>query len=374
MLQIPTFVFLGDYKDPYRDENFIDVYSKNPSFKVFRFRDFNKDLHNGLKELNKFLLDIELIKSNSSLPIIEDAKKIDFGIDVALIQENRNQFISSRGLLKSCNSHNRKPISGNPHIDDDLLRNHQSGGSIYVCTDALINFSNNYLPKITEKFILLSGDSDIRVDASMLNTPQIQSILNHPKLHQWYAQNLDVNHEKIQPLPIGMDYHTMYEKPNFWGPGIQSPLSQEHDLLQLINSSKNFKNRKFLGYCNWSNSINNSDRVLCIERIQKEICYFEKANIPRIETWKNQANHMFVISPEGIGMDCHRTWEALLLGCVPVVKKNNHNMFQNLPVWEVNDWSEFNSANILEKIQYFSREKFDYSTLSLETWRQRFLM
>jgi hypothetical protein len=168
-----------------------------------------------------------------------------------------------------------------------------------------------------------------------------------------------------------MDYHTMNEKSDFWGPGIQSPLSQELDLLSIINSSKNFKDRKFLGYCNWSNSINSRDRALCIERIQKELCYFERAAIPRIETWKNQANHMFVISPEGIGMDCHRTWEALLLGCVPVVKKNNHNLFQNLPVWEVNDWSEFNAANILEKIQYFCGVEFDYSELFIEFWHKK---
>ncbi|MBU3575927.1 tetratricopeptide repeat protein [Polynucleobacter sp. UK-Mo-2m-Kol15] len=368
MLQIPTFVWMGDYQDPYRDTNFIDPFAKKNVFEIFRYRDITQDEAVGTKKTFKFFNNIGLIESIPNLPLKEDVKKIDLEINNILNHENQNQFISSRGLLKSCNSHNRKPISSNAHIDDDLLREHKNGGSIYICTDALLNFSINYLPKITETFTLLSGDSDIRVDSSMLNVPQIKSILSHPKLRQWYAQNLDVDHAKIQPLPIGMDYHTMHEKPNFCGPGIQSALSQEQDLLEVINTSKNFKERKFLGYCNWSNSINNHDRALCIERIQKELCYFEHASIPRIETWKNQANHMFVISPEGIGMDCHRTWEALLLGCVPVVKKNNHNLFKNLPVWEVNDWSEFNATNILEKIQYFCELEFDYSALFLSYW------
>lgn len=369
MLQIPTFIWMGDYQDPYRDANFIDPFAKKNVFEVFRYKNVNQDILEGTKKTFEFLKNIDLIESIPSLPLKEDTQKINVDVNESFHQENGNQFISSRGLIKSCASHNRKPISSNAHIDDDLLRAHQSGGSIYICTDALLNFSINHLPKITDTFTLLSGDSDIRLDALMVNIPQIQSILNHPKLHQWYAQNLDVEHEKIEPLPIGMDYHTMNEKPNFWGPGIQSPAIQEQDLLKVIHSSKNFKDRRFLGYCNWTNSINNSDRTLCLDRIQKELCYFEKSAIPRIETWNNQANHMFVISPEGIGMDCHRTWEALLLGCVPVVKKNKHNLFKNLPVWEVNDWSEFNATNVLEKIQYFCEVEFDYSELFMKFWQ-----
>ena len=29
--------------------------------------------------------------------------------------------------------------------------------------------------------------------------------------------------------------------------------------------------------------------------------------------------YTFILSPAGIGLDCHRTWEALCLGCIPIV-------------------------------------------------------
>lgn len=49
----------------------------------------------------------------------------------------------------------------------------------------------------------------------------------------------------------------------------------------------------------------------------------------------------FVVSPPGNGLDCHRTWEAIYLGAVPIVLKN-HWPFANfkLPVMIVDSWEE----------------------------------
>jgi hypothetical protein len=53
------------------------------------------------------------------------------------------------------------------------------------------------------------------------------------------------------------------------------------------------------------------------------------------------ADSAFVISPPGNGADCHRTWEAIYLGAVPIVLKRywpfNH---LKLPVLVVEDWHE----------------------------------
>jgi hypothetical protein len=81
---------------------------------------------------------------------------------------------------------------------------------------------------------------------------------------------------------------------------------------------------------------------------------------------------MFVMSPEGVGMDCHRTWEALLLGCIPVVKKSScDDIFDGLPVWIVEDWSEFNAENILKKINYFSKFISKKDKLFLKYWNTK---
>ena len=40
----------------------------------------------------------------------------------------------------------------------------------------------------------------------------------------------------------------------------------------------------------------------------------------RLITWNKQKDFAFVLCPHGGGLDCHRNWEALCLGCIPIVK------------------------------------------------------
>lgn len=50
-------------------------------------------------------------------------------------------------------------------------------------------------------------------------------------------------------------------------------------------------------------------------------------------------NSKFVLSPPGNGPDCHRTWEAMYLGAIPVVKESSWPFRHlNLPVQIVPNW------------------------------------
>jgi hypothetical protein len=52
-------------------------------------------------------------------------------------------------------------------------------------------------------------------------------------------------------------------------------------------------------------------------------------------------NYKYVLSPHGNGLDCHRTWEALILGCIPIMKTSALDpMFDGLPVLIVKNWSD----------------------------------
>ncbi|MFZ4100199.1 MAG: hypothetical protein ACOYKZ_07745, partial [Chlamydiia bacterium] len=52
-------------------------------------------------------------------------------------------------------------------------------------------------------------------------------------------------------------------------------------------------------------------------------------------------NSLFVVSPPGNAIDCHRTWEALILGCIPIVHSTTcDRLFDDLPVWVVQEWRE----------------------------------
>jgi hypothetical protein len=59
------------------------------------------------------------------------------------------------------------------------------------------------------------------------------------------------------------------------------------------------------------------------------------------------AQHKFVLCPRGNGVDTHRLWEALHLGCIPIVKRDPRlRAFERLPILWVDDWSQVNIARL----------------------------
>ena len=59
--------------------------------------------------------------------------------------------------------------------------------------------------------------------------------------------------------------------------------------------------------------------------------------------------HKFVLSPEGNGIDCHRTWEALYMGCIPILKRCINTLFYtDLPIVLVDEWTDI-TEELLER-------------------------
>jgi hypothetical protein len=68
-------------------------------------------------------------------------------------------------------------------------------------------------------------------------------------------------------------------------------------------------------------------------------------------------------------MDCHRTWEALALGCIPIVRSSGMNaLFDELPVLIVNKWSEVTRELLDNTIEKFKERTFNYDKLKLQYW------
>ena len=286
--------------------------------------------------------------------------------------EQLTTFVSSRGILKSCSSHNANPVSSHPEVDAELLEAHRPGGSIYVCTNALLNFASHFMANIESPFVLVSGDSDTPITDAFLAQPPIQALLKSEYLTAWHAQNLVAQHPKLHLLPIGMDYHTMWQLPGMWGLTAMSPMAQENSLLNNLAASPDFQLRYITAYCNWHFAMGRGDRQECFDNVDKSVCFFETHAVPRNSTWLRQAECMFVVSPEGAGMDCHRTWEAILLGCIPIVKKNAMSgLFADLPVLVVENWREVKRDALIAYFQTLPERKFDFSPLFRQYWMQK---
>lgn len=293
------------------------------------------------------------------------------------MNEKDNIYVSSRGILKSCDYYSLKPISSIRYIYNypniETIKNIKNP-VIYVCGSSILHFINTLLPLINKPFILVSGDCDETMPYDILNKNILNILLNDNRLIHWFSQNMVLNHNKITKMPIGLDYHTLTLRP-IWGP-IDSCEQQELILISVISKSKFFWEREIKCYGNFHFTMNTKlgyDRKDAYNKINKNLIYYEPSQVKRIITWNNQINYSFVICPHGGGLDCHRNWEALILGCIPIVKTSKiDDLYKDLPVLIVNDWSDINE-NLLSKtidnfkIKYNNKE-FNMEKLKLKYW------
>ena len=293
--------------------------------------------------------------------------------------ENLCYFVCSRGLLKSCTFHSLNPKSScnndTKYLESMFISGKMFNGmSIYVCSDLLRFFVLNILSKIQNTFILVSGDSDLCVPKEALNNFEINTLINNKYLLKWFAQNTQLqNHVKIIQMPIGLDYHTISNVPNHnWktsGEG-HLPRFQEGILVNLRQQMKPFYERNPKIYINFSKENDRfKQRETAFSEISNKLMIINQNFTKRTETWKNITNYSFVLSPFGVGMDCHRTWEALCLGAIPIVKAPNFKqMFKDLPVLIVNEWSEIRQELLDKTIEEFKTREFNYDKLTLQYW------
>ena len=303
------------------------------------------------------------------------------------MEENKCQFVSSRGLLKSCYHFNQNIYSSCQisTINPSLVK---PGDIIYVCNYALNHFTFVILPKIQVPFVLVSGDSDNEILNSFMQASHL--ILSSPKVLHWFCQNLvsdsgdkSLNpkrlNPKVTPMPIGMDYHTMSQNVSGWGPRM-TPKAQEDEILELIKTrSKPLSERQCKIYSTFHFELSRGDRREAYEHIPKDLIDYENGKVSRRETHIRQMDYAFVASPYGGGPDCHRTWEALVLGCIPIIKRGKIDaLFENdeytLPVLLVEKWSDVTEELLKETIQKFSKYEPFHSLpeLSLKYWVNKF--
>ncbi len=287
-------------------------------------------------------------------------------------EETSCVFVSSRGLLKSTDIFDKNPQSSihyiTPGYDFGLLK---PNSKVYVGNSALQDFAN-FFDQLPHPFILISGDCDKTVPyEAFTDATLFTKLVNHPKLIHWFCQNCVIKHSKITKMPIGMDYHTM-KTSSVWGP-LMSCVEQEQLLMQLSRLSYPFYERRRLCYVNFLHTIDTSYgekyRRHPLIKIPAELLYIEQNKLNRNDSWINMTKYAFVVSPHGNGLDCHRTWEALLLGCIPIVKRSSiDDLYKDLPVLIVNNWHDITPDLLNTTIDTFKEKCFNYDKLKLSYW------
>jgi hypothetical protein len=290
--------------------------------------------------------------------------------------ENNCEFISSRGILKWCDIKSSTPKSSIRQLINYDFSSLKSGSIIYVCGTAVPHFITTIAPQISCRYILVSGDCDESIPNDIFSSDtDFHEFMNSPNLIHWFSQNcVNVSNPKLSQIPIGLDYHTLSERDHEWGKKT-SPLNQEKLLKSIIVKAKPFHERICKAYSNFHFLMTTkfgSDRKDCIKKVPNDLVFYEPTKTNRFTAWNNQSNYAFVLSPHGNGLDCHRTWEAFVLGCIPIVKSSQlDNLFCELPVLIVKEWSEI-SQDLLDKtIHEYKTKQFHLEKLKLNYWIKR---
>lgn len=243
---------------------------------------------------------------------------------------------------------------GMAHYPGDIARQ-SDGMTVYVVTTALPAFVHQVLPGIQKRFKLVTGDSDSG-PIEVLGRAQFNNLTNNEHLIKWFAQNAGdgESHQKFVPMPIGLDYHTLkIHSGHTWGPQI-TPKAQESMLFGKAKSAPAFAKRVNKGL--FIGSASSPERGSIINTLSSSSFVDVKPNnLNRGAFWAECGSYKFVMSPVGHGADCHRTWEVLALGSIPVVSDRLHDLYDsngiNVVQLREGEWSQLDSPAVQQKFK-----------------------
>jgi len=276
------------------------------------------------------------------------------------IQGERFQDLCSVQISKL--EHKRfESTSDSIDIDDFDFTNYDNAELVYV-NSALLNTAK---PKLVESklydklsefknpFRLVLHNSDDEFGEKQLK------YLDIPNCKKIFTQNMNVKHPQVEPLPIGIAN-------SFWKWG-DSKIMDE-----VINEGYSDINPYYI-YANFSkgDGLRYERRSECYDMVVKQGIQFQqhkdyKSYLQELKQYK------FCVSPEGNGIDCYRTWEALYMRTIPICKRSVmvEEFAKTFPIYIVDDWSELSDDNkIWDSYSDFNWDNWD--KLDFETYCRR---
>ena len=268
------------------------------------------------------------------------------------------RYVWSRGLALLCD-HNggvgfvKGQRGGRPAMRFDLalFAGVKDGDLVWVRLIALPQFIDEALPRINARFALVTGDEDMAIPSGF---ERAHVLLADPRVVCWFTQNYDGTdaNPKLLPMPIGLDFHTI-SNGRKWGHWPATPAAQEAELEALRqqaapNAQRLLRVHADFHFNKHKHQVWGDDRAAVQRALEgNPDVQFQTTKVRRIELWREKTRYAFVVSPHGNGLDCHRTWESLVLGNIVIVKRSSLDpLYEGLPVVIVDDWQQITRDNL----------------------------
>ncbi len=248
--------------------------------------------------------------------------------------------MSSEGLMRSCDHYFTPPLRENfAGFMEKTLSTMKFGETIYIQSIFLQQFVSQYLPRITQKFRLVSGTSRLIVPEEALDEDSFYTLLASPLLIHWHSEHLTFPHPTVSQIPSGVDFATIQE---------------ERVFLQLCESP-DFK----------TYGMRQAGSVVCDVGhhlpLQGDIDVAMVDLSDPEKRWAAFLNHNWVALPyERKGLQPKYVWEALMLGCIPILLSSTvENSYNDMPIIFVKKMEDLNK----EKLGKLTKIVLDYNVL-----------
>jgi hypothetical protein len=271
---------------------------------------------------------------------------------------------STKGICKNPYQYFSQPSRFSP----EQYHNLQAGDIVWLKCIFVPQFCKTIVPTLSQPIILLIADGDESFPSECGDPSAITELLNNPYIIHIFAQNNDYGsmHPKLTSIPIGIDLHTVAYKGSVGGWGERgSPAEQESRLAEVLQALRPTHARKKKAFVDFQLSdtmhgeLNRylkcgEDRRSIFEQLVPTGLIEYGSWMKRSALWGKKGEYAFSISPHGNGLDCHRTWEDLILGCIVIVKTSPlDTLYEGLPIVIVNDWSEITEAALDQWLQQY---------------------
>lgn len=227
------------------------------------------------------------------------------------------------------------------------------GGGNVITAPCVTKFFKKIHPHIKVPYILITWEG------CWLAPGAFAQHLNDPKLYAWFTKNRGSSlSDKLIGIPIGIES--------------QSRGNDSVTLTWLAHQKKIPPNERNNLVCTAYLKLGTSRKARqdMLEILERQIKFTMEPPCKRQPYLDALLYSKFIPSPRGNGLDCHRTWEALYTGCIPILKTSSLDfLYADLPVLIVNDWNLVTPEFLARSYNAMQTKTYNRAKLYAEYWQ-----